>query len=209
MHKYLVLLFCLCGSLAFSQRLVLEPGLGVGTAHYSVPSDGNSKSRIMLFANVHYAFTGKWSAGISAYTADNFIKSVGGYPFNDEYDAGTRTMTLDPRNITTNSVLATLRYTHAITEEVKVFGEWGTGVTTAVRKYPLTSVPTVKRQALAIQPRVGIVLGKASLSLLYQWGGRTPVFNSVDPDTQDNVRMQSIRTSAIMLSASYRISLIK
>lgn len=163
----------------------------------------------MLFAGIYYSLNEKWSAGISAYSADNFIKSVGGYPFQDRYDADTKTMTLDPRNIIANSVFASLRYTHFMAEDVKVFGTLGMGVTTAVRKYPITSIASVKRQAFALQPEVGLMLGKFNLSVLYQWGMRTPSLNTIDPDSQDNIRMQSVRGATVMLTAAYRFTLIK
>lgn len=210
MWKYVTVFLFLTGYIpAFSQRLTLEPGLGLGSNYYSVSSARNSQSRIMGFAGIYYSLDKKWSAGLSTYTADNFIKSVGGYPFQDRYDADTKTITLDPRNIISNSVFASLRYTHFITDEVKVFGTLGMGMITAVRKYPINSVASVKRRSFAVQPEVGLMLGKFNLSVLYQWGTRTPALNTVDPDSQDNVRMESIRGATVMLTASYRFTLVK
>jgi hypothetical protein len=182
-----------------THRFSFEAGTGVG-----LYQEKNLTLRSIWLFGGYYNINEKISVGFEASISNKVtIYNPGGF----DYDEATRTITYDPTNPRTKTMMGKLNYSYSI-GKLKPYVGLGIGTSNLIKLHPIFSMDDLMRRNLAAQLEFGISLKHFRISYKFLHSGKTPEFYGMD-DHNTTVILESIKVSSSYLTVVYQLHLIK
>lgn len=202
----LLLVISAVATVACAQRLSGYASVGLGTSLENNIEGCSEQNRARFIGSMSAYFRVNGRISIGAEALGSGPLNVFGKSSCDVNDPNDNSLKLSPSNMRSSTALLHVKMLLMSYKEMEPYIDMGIGFNTYHYSDPIKDAGNIKKSRVVMAPEFGINIYKFQFACKVILGGKTPQFNSTDPEQQNRVvTLPSIKAQQVYLTIGYQL----
>lgn len=193
----------ICSAQKFSTHLSL--GLGDNIEQMFPYYEKKDRGRITLSVAEYLELNSKYAIGVEGNISGRLFSFLGGSNLSFYEEISTNTRWLNNNNMPATTLLIIGKYFVLTQNKVKPFIGLGLGTNTYSSRIHINDIAKVSKTSFVFSPKAGFDISRIRVECQAILGGKTPLFDGLDADSNQRVVLTSISSTQIYLNIGYRL----